>query len=119
MKARVAMFQRGVDSTWTTTWSQPQYTDEGDAWTIDGYTRITEWVDVEFPALPPEVIVPAQIAALDGLAPGPATKGTGDPFHHRRQFRVAQIEREAGEAIGGGDRRQSNADRGDRHTGFG
>lgn len=68
MKARVAMFQRGVDSTWTTTWSQPQYTDEGDAWTIDGYTRITEWVDVEFPALPPEVIVPAQIAALDRRA---------------------------------------------------
>lgn len=68
MKARVAMFQRGVDSTWTTTWSQPQYTDEGDAWTIDGYTRITEWVDVEFPALPPEVTVPAQIAALDRKA---------------------------------------------------
>ena len=68
MKARIAMFQRGVDSTWTTTWSQPQYTDEGDAWTIDGYTRITEWVDVEFPALPPEVTVPAQIAALDRKA---------------------------------------------------
>lgn len=68
MKARVAMFQRGVDSTWTTTWSQPQYTDEGDAWTIDGYTRITEWVDVEFPALPPEVIVPAQLTALDRQA---------------------------------------------------
>ena len=68
MKARVAMFQRGVDSTWTTTWSQPQYTDEGDAWTIDGYMRITEWVDVEFPALPPEVIVPAQLTALDRQA---------------------------------------------------
>ena len=68
MKARVAMFQRGLDSTWTTTWSQPQYTDEGDAWTIDGYMRITEWVDVEFPALAPEAIVPAQIAALDRQA---------------------------------------------------
>ena len=30
--------------------------------------RITEWVDVEFPALPPEVTVPAQIAALDRKA---------------------------------------------------
>ena len=68
MKARVAMFQRGVDSTWTTTWSQPQYTDEGDAWTIDGYTRITEWVDVEFPELAPEVLVPAKIADLDRKA---------------------------------------------------
>ena len=68
MKARVAMFQRGLDSTWMTAWSQPQYTDEGDAWTIDGYTRITEWVDVEFPALPPEVIVPAQLTALDRQA---------------------------------------------------
>ncbi len=68
MKARVAMFQRGLDSTWMTAWSQPQYTNEGDAWTIEGYTRITEWVDVEFPDLPPEIIVPAQIAELDRQA---------------------------------------------------
>ena len=68
MKARVAMFQRGLDSMWMTAWSQPQYTDEGDAWTIEGYTRLTEWVDVEFPALPLEVIVPAQIAELDRRA---------------------------------------------------
>ena len=30
--------------------------------------RISEWVSVEFPALPPEVTVPAQIAALDRQA---------------------------------------------------
>ena len=68
MKARVAMFQRGLDSTWMTAWSQPQYTDEGDAWTIEGYTRITEWVDVEFPDLGAEDLVPAQLAALDRKA---------------------------------------------------
>ena len=68
MKARVAIFQRGLNSTWRTTFSRPQYTDEGDAWTIDGYIRITEWVDVEFPELATEVIVPAQGAALDRKA---------------------------------------------------
>ena len=68
MKARVAIFQRGLNSTWRTTFSRPQYTDEGDAWTIDGYTRITEWVDVEFPELAPEVLVPAKIADLDRKA---------------------------------------------------
>ena len=68
MKARVAMFEQGITSGWLTTWSQPAHSEKGDAWALPGYTRITEWVDVEFPALAPEVIVPAQIAALDRRA---------------------------------------------------
>ena len=68
MKARVAMFQRGSDSSWQTVFARPLESHEGDAWTVYPYTRISEWVDVEFPALAPEVIVPAQIAALDRRA---------------------------------------------------
>ena len=33
-----------------------------------GDIRVSEWVDVEFPPLAPEVIVPARIAALDRQA---------------------------------------------------
>lgn len=68
MKARVAMFERGINSGWRTPWSQTAHSEKGDAWTLPGYTRVTEWVDVEFPALPPEVIVPAQLTALDRQA---------------------------------------------------
>ena len=68
MKARVAMFQRGTDRTWQTLFARPLDALDGDAWTVEPYVRITEWVDVEFPALPPEVTVPAQIAALDRQA---------------------------------------------------
>ncbi len=65
MKARVAMFQHGTDRTWRTVFERPFGALDGDAWTVEPYVRISEWVDVEFPALASEVIVPAQIAALD------------------------------------------------------
>ena len=68
MKARVAMFQHGTDRTWRTVFERPFGALDGDAWTVEPYVRISEWVDVEFPALAPEVIVPAQIAALDRRA---------------------------------------------------
>ncbi len=70
MKARVAMFQYGTDSSWITAWNQRSHcgNDNDDAYAVDGYIRITEWVDVEFPDLPPDVTVPACIAALDRKA---------------------------------------------------
>ena len=68
MKARVARVQRGTDRTWRTVFERPFGALDGDAWTVEPYVRISEWVDVEFPALAPEVIVPAQIAALDRRA---------------------------------------------------
>ena len=68
MKARIAMYQQGINSGWHTPVSQPKNSGMGDAWKLPGYTRVTEWVNVEFPALAPEVIVPAQIAALDRRA---------------------------------------------------
>ena len=68
MKARIAMFQHGTDRTWRTVFERPFGALDGDAWTVEPYVRISEWVDVEFPALAPEVIVPAQIAALDRRA---------------------------------------------------
>ena len=68
MKARVAMFQHGTDRTWRTVFERPFGALDGDAWTVEPYVRISEWVDVEFPALASEVIVPAQIAALDRRA---------------------------------------------------
>lgn len=68
MKARVAMFQFGTNSTWFTPWSQPTSTESDDSYTIDGYVRVTEWVDVEFPDLGAEDLVPAQLAMLDRKA---------------------------------------------------
>ena len=57
MKARVAMFQHGTDRTWRTVFERPFGALDGDAWTVEPYVRISEWVDVEFPALASEVIV--------------------------------------------------------------
>ena len=68
MKARIAMFQHGTDRTWQAVFERPFGALDGDAWAVEPYVRISEWVDVEFPALAPEVIVPAQIAALDRRA---------------------------------------------------
>lgn len=68
MKARIAMFQHGTDRTWRTVFERPLDALDGDAQILEPYVRISEWVDVEFPALASEVIVPAQIAALDRQA---------------------------------------------------
>lgn len=38
---------------------------EVDIGTAMAYVRVSEIVDVEFPPLPPEVIIPAELAALD------------------------------------------------------
>lgn len=68
MKQRVAVFQRGIDSTWLTVWGQPPYNEDGDDWHIEGYFRISEWVDVDFAERRAEDIIPQQIAALDRKA---------------------------------------------------
>ena len=65
MKACIAMFERNGYTEWRAVLSRAIDSPEGDNWTLDGYTRISEWVDVELTALAPEVIVPAQLAALD------------------------------------------------------
>lgn len=68
MKARVAMFQRGADSTWRTVFARGLDAEEGDDWTIEPYIRISEWVDVDFAERRAEDIIPQQIAALDRKA---------------------------------------------------
>ena len=68
MKARIAMFQRVGYENWCAVFERPVECSDGDEWAISGYTRITEWVDVEFPDLGAEDLVPAQLAALDRKA---------------------------------------------------
>ena len=68
MKQRVAVFQRGIDSTWLTVWSQSPHNEDGDDWHIEGYFRVSEWVDVDFAERRAEDIIPQQIAALDRKA---------------------------------------------------
>ena len=51
-----------------------------------------------------------------GLAPGPQAVAAGDPLHHHRQARLAQIERDAGQQMRGADRRQVHPHGTDRAT---
>ena len=48
-----------------------------------------------------------------GLAARPDAFGPRDPFDHHGEARVAQVEREAGEQMGGADRGEMHADRAD------
>ena len=90
MKARVAMFQQGLHSEWRTAVSQPRCAEGNDAWTMGDYTRVTEWVDVEFQPLPPEQLVPAQLSALDREAEAVRKEFT-DKLHEIAERRASLL----------------------------
>jgi len=54
-----------------------------------------------------------------GLAGGASAAAAGDALDHHRQLRVAQVEGDAGEQMGGADGGEVDAQRADRHAGIG
>lgn len=60
---KIALFRENQFG-YISSWHFPDYCEESD-FSPSGWVRTSEWVEVDFPPLPPEVIIPAQLAALD------------------------------------------------------
>lgn len=59
---KIARFQRIGHADWFGVLEQRS---DGSDPLPESYVRVSEYLDIDFPPLPPEQIVPAQIAALD------------------------------------------------------
>lgn len=59
---KIAKFQHIGTPDWFAVWEQR---DDGSDPMPESYVRVSEYLDIQFPALPAEEIVPAQMAALD------------------------------------------------------